>query len=410
MPEYDFILKGGHILDPKNGIDAKRDLAVRGGRIAAVEENLSGSSAERVYSAEGLFVTPGLIDAHVHCYHSSGIPRAWAGDLSLQPDYHSFRMGATTWIDTGSAGSYQMRHFKATVIDRSQTRILAYMNIADYGMTSLLAEQFPERNDRESLLSCYEELKDHLVGLKVAHYDNPDWKDIAYAKDVREALGVPIMVDFGVFRKERPYEELVSGHLEPGDISTHCFRGPVPVLDENQRVYDYLWRAKERGVKFDLGHGAGSFVFRNALPALRQGFYPDSLSTDLHALSLKGSAVDLPTTLAKVKACCDLSWLEVIRLATVAPAAYLGHPEWGTLSAGAEADIAVWSLREGEFGFGDTGGGFLPGREKLECEMTFRRGELVWDLNARAARPYETLPEGYGFDPAREAVVPPRKA
>ena len=407
MKKYDLILKNGHVLDPVNDRDEKMDVALKDGVIAAVEKDLPSSDANKIMDISGSFITPGLIDAHVHCYHSSGIAQAWAGDLSLQPDYHSFRTGVTTWIDTGSAGSYNLKHFKATVIDRVKTRVMAYVNIADYGMASLMGEQFPDQNDFDAMIECYEELRNDLVGIKIAHYNNPDWKDVLYAKRVQEQLSVPIMVDFGVFRKERPFAKLISEYLDKGDIATHCFRGPVPVLDDEDKVYDYLWNAKDSGIKFDLGHGAGSFIFRNAVPALSQGFYPDSVSTDLHALSINGLAIDLPTTMSKVKACCSISWLDLFRLVTSSPAEYIGHPELGTLNVGGVADVSVWNVRNGNFCFKDTGGGSLRGLEKLECEMTFRAGDLVWDLNGREAVPYQDLPSDYGFDHEREEIVNP---
>ncbi len=402
---YDYLLQNARLIDPANGIDAPRDLAIAGGRIVAVEERIERAHAKQCFDLAGLIVTPGLIDAHAHCYYSAGLPKAWAGEYSLQPDYHSFRSGVTTMVDTGSAGSYNFAHFKSTVIDRAKTRILAYVNIADYGMSSLMVEQYPERNDPRSFVKCCKEYGAVIVGIKIAHYEKPDWKDVEYAQAVQAEVGLPIMVDFGVFKKERPYNVLIERMLKPGDISTHCFRAPVPVLDEGGTVYPYLLRAKERGIKFDLGHGAGSFLFRNAVPALIQGFVPDSISTDLHGLCVNGAVFDLATTLSKIKACSALSWAELFALASSSPAQYLHKPNLGHAGVGAEADLAVWQIRKGVFGFADSGGGAVTGDEKLECEMTFKAGELVWDLNARSAQPYEGLPQLYGLETEREALV-----
>ena len=333
--------------------------------------------------------------------------KAWAGDYSIQPDYFNFPAGVTTLVDVGTAGSYNFDHFRATVIERSKARIFALLNIADYGMSSLYVEQFPERNDYDAFIKCAEKNSDIIKGIKIAHYWGKDWGDLEFAKRVQKVINKPIMVDFGVFRKERPYDQLVMEKLDSGDISTHCFRATVPVLDENGKVYDYLRRARERGVKFDLGHGCASFMMRNGVPAMRQGFLPDTFSTDLHALSVNGTAIDMANLLSKMLACCDMPLIELFRRATVNPAEMLNLGNVGNLSVGTEADIAVWNMRTGSFGYQDMSGGRIEGSRKLECEMTFRAGEIVWDLNARAGTPWEQLPPLYGYDPEAEDLITP---
>lgn len=408
MHRYDLLLKNARVIDPANRLDAPRDIALKDGKIARIETEIPEQDAEKVLFLDGLILTPGLIDSHVHLYHSTGLPQAWAGDYSLQPDYFNFKSGVTTMVDTGSAGSFNFSHFRATVMERCQTRVCAFLNIADYGMSSLLVEQFPERNHLKRFLDCYHNNRDLLVGIKIAHYEKKDWKDLDYAQRLQAETDSPIMVDFGVFKKERPYAELLETRLKRGDISTHCFRGPVPVLDEAGKVYPYLWRAKKKGIKFDLGHGAGSFLFRNAVPAMQQGFFPDCVSTDLHGLSINGPAADMATTLSKVKACSDISLSGLFELVTSSPAACLGLSQ-GNLSVGTEADLAAWAIHRGTFGYADTGGGRLTGSEKLECELTILRGDIVWDRNARAARPYRELSQNYGFDPEAEALIRPQE-
>ncbi len=407
MKKYKYILKNGWVIDPKNSINDVRDVAIGyDGKIAAVATKLDSAEAETVIDVTNLMVTPGLIDAHTHVYYTTNMPNAWAGDFSIQPDMHSFKSGVTTMVDTGTAGCRNFEHFKASVISRVKTRVLALMNIADYGMSSLMVEQYPENNDYGAFIECYEEFKDILVGIKVAHYEKPDWRDILYAKKVQSKVGSPIMVDFGVFKKERPFQALVEDYLEKNDIATHCFRGPVPVVNENNIVYPYLWKAREKGVKFDLGHGGGSFLFRNAIPAMEQKFYPDTISTDLHVLSMN-TAIDMQTTISKVKSCCDISYYNIFKLCTSSAAALYSRPDLGNLDVNAEADVAIWSVRKGDFNFKDTSCGSNRGSEKLECEMTFRAGELVWDLNARVATPYRKLPNDYGYDKDKEYSVLP---
>ena len=408
MENYDFVLKNGHLIDPKNEIDEIMDIAVLNKNIVKIDKNIDSTRSKKVYDLRGLYVTPGLIDSHVHCYFSAGTAKAWAGDYSLQPDNFSFRSGVTTIIDTGSSGSYNFPHFRATVIDRAKTRIFAFLNIADYGMASLYVEQFPEKNDYKEFIDCAEKNKDIIKGIKIAHYWGKDWADLDFAKRVQKIINKPIMVDFGVFKKERPYDQLLIEKLDRGDITTHCFRCAVPVLDEDGQVHDYLYRARKRGIIFDLGHGCGSFMLRNAVPAMKQGFLPDTFSTDLHALSINSTVMDMSNLLSKMLACCYMPLTELFRRVTSEPAKLFELGNIGNLSMGTEADIAVWSIRSGEFGFRDMSGGVIKGNRKLECEMTFRAGELMWDLNARNGIPFEEMPDLYGFDPEVEDLVIPQ--
>jgi dihydroorotase len=216
------------------------------------------------------------------------------------------------------------------------------------------------------------------------------------------------MVDFGWFRKERPYWQLVTERLRPGDISTHFFRGPVPIAGPGGKLYDYLQQARARGVKFDVGHGGGSFVWRNAIPAIQQGFYPDSISTDLHTGSMNGPMFDMPTTMSKMLA-AGMPLKEVILRSTWNPAQQIHHPELGHLSTGAVADIAVWSLQQGTFGFADPEGGKVTGKQRLQCEMTLKDGRILFDWNALGATDWKNLKPGYGVRPIEFIIPPPEK-
>ncbi|NLK18782.1 MAG: amidohydrolase family protein, partial [Synergistaceae bacterium] len=233
-----------------------------------------------------------------------------------------------------------------------------------------------------------EKHRDVIVGIKSAHYWGPGWESVDRAVDAGEAAGLPVMVDFGFFMRERPYWRLVTERLRRGDISTHCFRATVPVADEVGRVYPYLFRARERGVLFDLGHGGGSFVFKNAIPAFRGGFYPDAISSDLHYQSMNGAMMDMSVTMSKCLA-MGMPLEEVIARSTYIPARMIGRPNLGRLTPGSPGDVALWGVREGAFGFKDSVGGRLEACERLECEMTLMGGEVVWDLNARDSVPWE---------------------
>jgi dihydroorotase len=405
--QYDLLLKGGHVVDPRNNLDAVMDVAVRDGKIAAVSANIDPAQARQTVEARGLYVTPGLIDLHTHLFHTTGIADAWAGDQSVQPDAFSFRTGVTTMVDAGSSGWRNFETFRHTVIDRVQTRVLALINIAGLGMITDIAEQDKRDFRPEEVARLAKKHKDVVVGVKSAHYQHPDWSSVDRAVEAGKAAGIPIMVDFGYFLPERPYWQLVTERLRPGDLSTHCFRGPVPWVDESGKLYDYLHRARKRGVKFDVGHGGGSFVFRNAEPAVRQGFYPDSISTDLHSGSMNGGMIDMPTTMSKFLA-MGMPLQAVILASTWNPARFIQRAELGHLSVGAAADIAVWNLMKGDFGFVDASRGQRKGKERLFCELTLKDGQVRWDWNGRTAADYRTLGPTYGVRPGVDHIVRPQ--
>lgn len=401
LAQYDLVLAGGRVVDPKNNVDRVADVAIQDGRIAAVGSGLAG---KKTLDVKGLVVTPGLVDIHVHLFATTGVKGAWAGDNSVLPDGFSFRTGVTTMADAGSSGWRNFETFRHTVIDRARTRVLAFINIAGLGMMTDLAEQGDF--DAKEVAALAKRHRDVVVGVKSAHYQGPDWASVDAALEAGREANIPVMVDFGYFRVERPFWKLVTERLRPGDIATHMFRGPVPYLDENGKLPDYLRRARERGVKFDVGHGGGSFVFRNADAAVRAKFYPDSISTDLHTGSMNGSMMDMPTTMSKMLA-LGVPLVEVIRESTVNPAAMIGRPELGHLTVGAPADIAVWQRMQGDFGFMDFAGGGLRGRERLLCEMTLKDGRIEWNWNARGAVDWRTLPPNYGIRPGLDHILLP---
>ena len=401
---YDLLLKGGHVIDPKNNVDGRFDVAVRGSTIALVAPAIDSSQAKIVIDVSGLYVTPGLVDLHTHVFHTTGIKDAWAGDSSIQPDAFSFRTGVTTMVDAGSSGWRNFETFHHTVIERAQTRVLAMINIAGLGMITDVTEQ-EDFNPRE-VARLAAKYKGVVVGVKSAHYQKPDWASVESAVEAGKLAGIPVMVDFGYFLPERPYWMLVTEKLRPGDISTHMFRGPVPWIDANGKLYDYLNRARERGVRFDVGHGGGSFVFRNAVPAVAQGFYPDSISTDLHTGSMNAGMMDMPATMSKCLV-MGMPLKEVLRASTWNPARMIQRVDLGHLTAGAPADIAVWNLMQGDFAYADASAGVLRGKQRLFCELTLREGRIAWDLNARGGVDYKSLGPAYVVRKGIDRIVPP---
>lgn len=383
------------------------DVAVSGSKIAAVRPSIDAAQARQTIDVGGLYVTPGLIDIHVYLFATTGLRDAWAGDNSVLPDGFSFRTGVTTMVDAGTAGWRNFETFRHTVIDRAQTRVFALINIAGLGMSTNAAEQAKSEFQPEQVARLAAKHKDVVVGVKSAHYESPDWMSVDKAVEAGKLANIPVMVDFGFFLAERPYWRLVTERLRPGDVSTHCFRSGVPWVDEKEKVYDYLHRARARGVKFDVGHGGGSFVFRNAAPAIKDGFYPDSISTDLHVGSMNGAMMDMTTTMSKFLV-MGMPLKEVILRSTWNPAQIIRRTEAGHLTVGAVADVAVLRVEAGNFAYADSSAGQLRGKQRIICELTLREGRIAWDWNARAAKDYKTLGPKYGLRPGTDVVVVPK--
>jgi dihydroorotase len=391
QPPYELVLKGGHVLDSRNRIDGVMDVAVAGGKIAAVARSIPADQAKRVVNAAGLYVTPGLVDMHAHVFAGTMGPE-YTGALSVRPDGFTFRSGVTTAVDAGSAGWRNFAEFKRQIIDTAQTRVLAFLNIVGNGMGGRetieqdLADMDPERTADEA--ARYPGL---IVGIKIAHYMGPDWMPVDRAVAAGRRSNLPVMVDFADFRKERPFQQLVLEHLRPGDIYTHLYLGAVPMLDADGKVLPYLFEARKRGVIFDVGHGAGSFLWRQAVPAVRQGFVPDSISTDLHVHSMNAGMKDLLNVMSKFLA-LGMPLEDVVARATWHPAREIHKEELGHLSVGAPADITVLRLVKGDFGFLDARGTRMNGSQKLVAELTIRAGRVVWDLNGLAADDWQSAP------------------
>jgi dihydroorotase len=374
------LLKGGHVIDPANGIDRLADVRLSEGRVVAVGSNLPSTAEETVLDMADSYVVPGIIDMHAHVFSSHR-----RSTLSLDPHVNTFSSGVTTVVDAGTAGWRDFVDFRSEVIDRARIRVLAYVNIVGSGMGG--DWEHDVREMRPALAAAMaDEHRDVVVGIKTAHYwakrpfdaEHPPWAAVDAAVAAGERCGLPVMVDFFPWLPERPCPDLILHKLRPGDIHTHVFAQQFPVIDEQGKVFDHLFQARERGVIFDLGHGAASFWFRNAVPAIAQGFVPDSISTDLHTGNLNGPVIDMATTMSKVLA-MGVPLADVIARSTVAPAREIGRPELGTLTQGAEADVAVFTLEEGAFAFVDCGQTRLESNRQLRCVLTLRAGEIVYN-------------------------------
>jgi dihydroorotase len=392
--QYDLLLRGGHLIDPRNNISAVRDVAVLNGKVAEVAAKIDAARAFKVVDVSGLYVTPGLVDIHVHVFAGTNERSSYAGDNSLYPDGYTLRSGVTTVADCGCAGWRNFDTFKETVIDRSKTRVLAFLNIVGHGMRGGDFEQNLADMEVKPAVEMAQQHKGLIIGIKTAHYAGPEWTPVENAVKAGTAADVPVMVDFGANRPERPLSELLRNKLRPGDIYTHCYSGLRGELDASGKVNPAMFDGRKRGVIFDVGHGGGSFVWRIAAPAIRQGFPPDSISTDLHIGSMNAGMMNQPNVMSKLLALGG-ALDDVVRQSTWNPAREIRREDLGHLSVGALADIAVLQLEKGDFGFTDTYGARMRGNRRLGCEMTFLGGKLAYDLNGRTREDWEKLPGDY---------------
>jgi dihydroorotase len=388
--QFDLVLRNGHVLDPKNNLDAQRDVAIRDGKIAAIEPSIPPSAAKKSVDISGLYLTPGLVDIHEHVF--IGLRHnAWGnGDLSVQADVMATPNGITTIADAGSSGWRDFPDFRHRVIDTSKTRIFAFINIVGAGMANNddVAEQNEHDMDLDALSKTIQENRDIIVGIKTAHWQQPNFISVQNAVAAGTRNHLPVMVDFGWF-DNKSYQQMISTILRPGDISTHVFRMPAPLLTPDGKPAPYMLEARKRGIKFDVGHGGGSFNFALAEPMVKGGFFPDSISTDLHVGSATGVMLNLPNVMSKILA-LGVPLLEVIRESTTNPASEIGHPELGQIAVGSIADIAVLRVDHGNFSYADLAGGKVDGTQRIVPEMTIRAGRIVFDLNARTAVPWRT--------------------
>ena len=389
--QYELLLKGGHVIDPRNNIDRRMDVAVTGGKIARVAETIAAGEAKQVIDVSGLYVTPGLVDIHVHVYTGPDVRAEYTGDRSVGPDGFTFRSGVTTVVDLGSSGWRNFADFKDRVIDRARTRVLAMLNIVGRGMAGgSTIEQDTGDMDPEATAKVARQHPGLIVGVKTAHFTGPEWTAVDRAVKAGTLADIPVAVDFGNFNPARPFEELVTRHLRPGDWYTHMYTQRVPYFDANGKLRPYLLEARKRGVKFDVGHGGGSFSWVNAIPAIQQGFVPDSISTDLHTGSMNRGMKDMTNLMSKILN-QNVPLADVIRMSTINPATQIKHPELGHLSVGSGADVAVLRVDEGRFGFLDARNARVYGTKMIVCELTLRNGNVEWDLNARAGEDWKTF-------------------
>jgi len=380
--KYDLLLKGGRVIDPANGIDGQFDVATTGSVIAKVGKDINPAHARTVADVSGLVVTPGLVDLHAHFFGYFG---------AILPDAHCLPEGTTTAVDAGGSGHLTFDKFNETVIAPATTSVFALLNIAGEGMVGE-PEQDLVGMDAELTAAKIAQRPDVLVGVKVAHYMGPGWQPLDRGVQAAKDTNTFVMVDQSPI-PSRPMDQMVLEHLSPGDMVTHCYAMSKPMTDMDDKVKPYFFEARDRGVKFDVGHGAGSFSFRIAKAAIEQGFLPDTVSTDLHRASILSNQATMPETMSKLLA-LGMDLADIVKRSTWDPAQAIGHPELGNLGQTRPADIAVLEVAEGEFGLVDNGSGnrVFKTDKRIVAQMTVKNGQVVWDKNGISRDDWTTTP------------------
>ncbi len=375
---YELLIKGGRVLDTSQNIDAVCDVAIIAGKIARVEANIPSGMARETINAEGKIVTPGLIDLHTHV-----LP--YVGAYGIEPDPYCLHRGVTTVIDAGTPGAFSFAAFRKFVIERASTRIKSLLHVVSIGM---IAGSTPNMGELEDLRYCVPELavetarknRDLIVGFKIRfsrmYTGANDYEGMKRAREAADEARLPLMIHIGGSYTPLP---MLLALMNKGDVVTHSFNSrPNGILDGSGKLLPEVVEARERGVLFDVGHGAGSFSFDVMEKCLKQDFLPNTISSDLYSANVNGPVYDLVTTLSKFLL-LGLNLRQVVERVTVNSARVFDYgAEIGTLRPGAEADVSVLDLREGEFVFTDSDGKTRNGRHKIEPVATILAGKVYY--------------------------------
>lgn len=377
MPAYDLLIQHGDVFLPYTRTRAKLDVAIQGDCVAALAERIPATESRRVLDARGKLVTPGLIDLHTHLgfeLHTQ----------VLDPDPVCSRSGVTTAVDMGSTGAFTFSWYRSRVLERAIPRMLVFLNIASLGTIAIhnpyYVENYGRYIDIDDTVRTVEANRDYVCGIKVfcSGVMVGQWALDAVRAAVQVGERVRLPVAMHVSDPPPDLAPLLEC-LRPGDIMTHTLTPHRQgILDSSGKLKACVLAARARGVLFDTGHGAGSFAFEVARGAFGQGFWPDTISTDLYYANLNGPVYDLPTTMSKFLN-LGMPLEEVIARATCGPARALRQAGLGTLDVGAPADVAILQLVEGSHTFMDVLGQKLEGRWRLVCDATVRAGKVVYE-------------------------------
>jgi dihydroorotase len=371
MPEYETLVRGGTVVDPSGGWSGAADIGIVGGRIVDIGSELSPDGAGQVIDADGLIVTPGLVDLHTHVF--------WGGTYwGIDPATMAGRTGTTTWVDAGSAGAFTLDVFRRACAEQAWPRIRAFLNISSIGLVAETGELTrPDSCDPDLCVATIEKNRDLVVGVKcriaARTVGRRGIEPLIQALVVADAVSLPLMVHIG---DAPPPIDAVAELLRPGDIITHCATPhTMTLVDEHGRLRASVEAARRRGVILDVGHGYGGFCFRQAEALLAEGAPPDVISSDAHQWSVRGTMRDLPTCLSKYLA-LGLSLDEVVDAATSRPATLAGlQDEVGSLTIGRPGDVALFELREGTYHLQDVDGCTRRSEHVLVNRLTLLDGK-----------------------------------
>ena len=383
----DIVIKNGHVYDPKNDIDQVIDIAITDGKIQKVAEKIDTQQAEKVIEASGLWVSPGFIDIHTHVFVGPNANKFANGSNSITPDDFTFRAGITTVVDAGTSGWRNFPLFKSQVIEQSKTRVLAFLNIVGTGMTGDELQHNLHEMDAVKTAETIRNNKAHIVGVKIGHFEEASWVPFNRAIDACNMVDLPLFVECHL--PEYSLGDQLA-RMREGDIITHTFENVKerePIVDNNGKVLPVVLEARDRGILFDVGHGGSGFWFNQAIPAFKQGFWPNSFGTDMHKFSVNRGMKDMLNVMSKFLN-MGMPIRDVLLRASWRPAQAIKRTDLGHLSVGAVADIAIIRIAEGNFGYVDARDNRIAGDRKLIAEMTIRDGKIAWDLNGLSARKF----------------------
>ena len=369
---YDLLIRGGTVLDPARKFRKRADVAITGERVAAIEDSIPASAAREVIDATGLYVTPGLVDLHTHCYHGGT-------GLGVEADPIAARSGVTTWVDAGSFGVTQTEGFRRFIVNPAKARIYGFVYLYPDNRNP---DMDPVKYVRSFVRRTGETVnknRDILLGIKLQIGSNMNGKYsydfLKIARELCDTYKIPMMAHISF---APPTTDQVMELMKPGDVVTHCFNThTLGILDEAGKVRQSVRDARSRGVLFDVGHGLGSFNFEAARKALADGFLPDTISTDIYNLNTNGPVFDMPTTMTKMMH-LGMAFDDVLMRSTIAPAKIVNRVEgMGTLAVGAPADIAVLSLENGDFQLIDSQKNTVTTKQRIAGKMAICRGKRI---------------------------------
>jgi dihydroorotase len=368
---HEILIRGGEVCDPGRGYRQKADVAIAGGRIAAIEPSIDSAMGIDVINASGLYVVPGLVDLHTHCHSGLGI--------GIDPDPVAARSGVTTWVDAGTFASNEVSGFRRFVVNASHARIYGFVYLYPNSRNPDIDPVQYVRGGMRATGEAAQANRDIIVGVKFQVGSNMNGRySLDFLKIARELCDKYKLKLMAHVSFAPPETDEVMELMRPGDVLTHCFNGhTLGILDTTGKVRASVREARARGVLFDVGHGLGSFNFPAARKALDDGFLPDSISTDIYTLNVNGPVYDMPTTMSKMLH-LGMSLDDVLLRSTFNPAKVVDRlPGMGTLNVGSPADVAILEIQEGSFQLVDSQKNAVKATKRLVSRLTICRGKRM---------------------------------